>query len=88
MGPSKKWIKGISDNEKVKDALVDPDWKGKWSGTIKESVYRLFIADYLKSWNTFASTKYYSRMDNNDPQKAEEWLSLEAIHNMIHVSHF
>jgi hypothetical protein len=52
---------------------------GKSEGVISENVSRLMNDTYFDSYATFASTRYTNDL------RAEEWLSLEALHNSIHV---
>jgi hypothetical protein len=64
-------------NEAIKGAVFDSTLN--WN--ITDMVSRLFTTDYLKSWAHFASTKY--KPGSNDPPAS--WLSLETIHNLVHV---
>ena len=48
---------------------------------IKDIIYRLFSSDW-KSWGAFASTRYYGEVLGGT-----DFLSLEFIHNNVHVSY-
>jgi tyrosinase len=78
--PKRTWVKGISNSGEVTKALENPDWQDpSVTGTIRDNVHRILTESYFKSWEPFTTTKYY------DSQGGTEWLSLEQIHNMIHV---
>lgn len=70
------------DNAKVKTALEHPEG-GHWESgvSIAENVYRILSEDYFQSYETFSST-YFS---DEAVLKPVEYLSLEMIHNKIHV---
>jgi hypothetical protein len=55
---------------------------GKAEGVISENVSRLMNDTYFDTYAKFASTRY------NYDLGAKEWLSLEAVHNDIHVCDF
>jgi hypothetical protein len=77
------WTNGIENWNEANIALQNPVWykeKGNL-GSLSEAVYRLFTDDYAKSWETFSSTSYA-----NQGLPGSEWLSLEYIHNNVHVS--
>ena len=78
-GGDKSWVWGVENFTDSNNALQNPAWYAQNSGTIGELVYRLFTPNYFKSWEFFASTKYYSEHPDTD------YLSLEYIHNNIHV---
>lgn len=73
----------------VGTALDKPDWttvRGpKSAGTIREVVSRLINDKYFNSYSKFASTRYMRSKQPLDPQP-RDWLSLENLHNAIHVS--
>jgi tyrosinase len=81
-----EWVYGVENYADSNAALQNPQWYSTQgdptthTGAIGELVYRMFTKDYFKSWETFASTKYYSEHPDTD------YLSLEYIHNNIHVS--
>jgi hypothetical protein len=55
---------------------------GKAEGVISENVSRLMNEQYFETYAAFASTRYHFDL------RAPEWLSLEALHNSIHVRDF
>jgi tyrosinase len=81
-----EWVYGVENYADSNAALQNPQWYSTQgdptthTGAIGELVYRMFTKDYFKSWETFASTKYYTEHPDTD------YLSLEYIHNNIHVS--
>jgi tyrosinase len=79
-GDDTSWVGGVENFAATNSALQNPQWSDGATGNIGELVYRLFTKDYFKSWETFASTKYYKDHPDTD------YLSLEYIHNNIHVS--
>ena len=80
---------GISNIQKVGAALDKPDWTTvagpKSAGTIREVVSRLINDKYFNNYSKFASTRYVHSGKRSDPQP-RDWLSLENLHNAIHVS--
>lgn len=48
---------------------------------IPDAVYRMLSDEYLKNWDTFSTTAYGPK----DTESATEYLSLEFIHNNLHV---
>lgn len=61
-------------------ALGDHQWyDSKASGSIAENASRLMNTDYFDNWSAFASTRYQSS------GSAQGWLSLEGLHNELHV---
>lgn len=83
---SPDWVDGVENYADSNAALQNSQWYSApgdpttHTGTIWECVYKMFTKDYFKSWETFASTKYYNDHPDTD------YLSLEYIHNNIHVS--
>ncbi|KZT39062.1 Di-copper centre-containing protein [Sistotremastrum suecicum HHB10207 ss-3] len=80
------WVNGYQDNDKIRDGLRGADWfptndpSPPWQqDSLGEAVYRLFSEGYFSSYDAFATTGYHA------PQKATEYLSLEGIHNNIHI---
>ena len=69
-------------------ALDKPNWTNargpKSAGAIREVVSRLINDKYFNSYSKFASTRYKGGK-SSDPQP-RDWLSLENLHNAIHVS--
>lgn len=80
LDPQKKWVYGVENWPDTNKALQNPEWSAGATGTIGEMVYRLYTKNYFSSWEYFASTKYYAEGSTTD------YLSLEFIHNNIHVS--
>ena len=78
-GGDKEWVWGVEKFGDSNTALQNPAWYAGNGGTIGELVYRMFTPNYFKSWEFFASTKYYSEHPDTD------YLSLEYIHNNIHT---
>lgn len=81
----KDWIEGVTNVEQANTALEHPEWSSKAPetlkhDTIKDVVQRLLNPDYNVSFEQFISTKYVGQKD--DPK---EYMSLEALHNNIHV---
>lgn len=80
--PSAPWTEGISESAKVTAAFKSHNWYDpKATGTMRENVYRLVTGTYFESWRAFASTKYHHVSPD-----ANNWLSLELVHNNAHVS--
>ncbi|KZT39063.1 Di-copper centre-containing protein [Sistotremastrum suecicum HHB10207 ss-3] len=80
------WVNGVQLNDLVRDALRGADWyqnpvgqPPKYPNNISEVVYRLFSEKYFSSYLTFASTNFVNEGGPAD------YLSLEAIHNNIHL---
>ncbi len=82
--PKKPWIDGVQNWPAADQALAVPNWPNyewKYGGSIGEAVNRMLSPGYHTSWESFASTRYHGR----DPI-GPGYLSLEFIHNQIHVS--
>lgn len=78
------WVQGFVDNNKVEEAIKNPKAQHWEEGvSIAQNVYRILTDVYFKSYETFSST--YLTHDK-EHLKATEYLSLEMIHNNIHVS--
>lgn len=81
------WVHGSVDNAKVRTAIEQPEG-GNWESgvSIAENVYRILSDDYFQSYETFSST-YFSDEAKKEGKvlKPMEYLSLEMIHNKIHV---
>jgi hypothetical protein len=62
--------------------MNNPLWYGKGSGSFADAVARMLSPGYFDSWETFASTVH------NSPTAptATNFMSLEYIHNIVHVS--
>lgn len=71
----------------MKTALEHPEG-GNWEAgvSIAENVYRILSEDYFQSYETFSSTYFSDEAENKKKVKPVEYLSLEMIHNKIHVS--
>lgn len=84
--PEEPWNTGIQNwaaANNALDAQSDKDWNNwKAGGSIAEAVCRMFSKDYHTSWESFATT------DGKEDGKAPGYLSLEFIHNKLHVSSF
>ena len=81
------WVNGVVNNDKVELALKNHGWyprknKPPPKGTIEAVVHKLLCTKWT-SWETFATTRYDDKLGK--PNGAE-FLSLEYIHNNIHVS--
>lgn len=65
----------------------DPDkvakFKSKPPGTLADSINRLFSDEYNDTWGSFSSTKWWAESARTF---TTGYLSLEYIHNNIHVS--
>ncbi|KAK2778713.1 hypothetical protein CKAH01_11639 [Colletotrichum kahawae] len=60
---------------------TDPDqkdWKFQGPGTLSDGVNRMFCPEYLKTYEEFASTKWYKE------GRPSGYLNLEYIHNNVH----
>ncbi|KAG8405442.1 hypothetical protein J3458_022097 [Metarhizium acridum] len=80
------WIQGFVDNSKVEEALKNPKAEHWEEGvSIAQNVYRILTDVYFKSYETFASTYLSAQLEERERLKATEYLSLEMIHNNIHV---
>ncbi|EFW99188.1 tyrosinase central domain containing protein [Grosmannia clavigera kw1407] len=80
----RKWIEGVSINEKVDLSLagVHEDLNNL---TLKDAVFRLLTRDYTTKYVNFASTKHVAENLENAPgDTAKGYLSLEQIHNSVH----
>ena len=75
-------INGVNNWSASDAAMKCPPWYASGSGSLTDAVSRMLSPGYFKDWESFASTKH------NDPHCATNYLSLEYIHNVIHVSHF
>ena len=62
-------------------AMKDPLWYAGDGGSFADAVSRMLSPKYFDSWESFSSTVH------NPPtaDKARHFLSLEYIHNVIHV---
>lgn len=78
LGPEPAWVNGVNNWDYCNQALADPQWYGQDGGSLADAVSRMFSYGDL-SWETFASTKW------NNPSTNAEYLSLEYIHNVLHV---
>lgn len=86
----KEWEVGINNFAGSNSGLQVHAWGWRGAGegpdqstTIQDCVSRMLADDYLKSWRTFSSTAH---VDEADPSQPTEFISLEGIHNNIHVS--
>ncbi|KAJ4248435.1 hypothetical protein NW762_012772 [Fusarium torreyae] len=82
-------VSGIQNNDLVDKALQEPDWAvievgpkqdipTGFNGSILDQVSRLFVASNFDNYAEFATTAHGGSEPNG-------WLSLEMIHNYIHV---
>ena len=46
----------------------------------------MFCPNYLTSWEMFASTKWNSPKNKDGLKQNSNYMSLEYIHNIVHVS--
>ena len=81
-GREPNWINGVNNWEEANAALSGPGWYGESGGSLADAVKRMLSPGYFKSWETFASTRWNNPKDIGNT----EFLSLEYIHNVIHVS--
>lgn len=74
----------ITARQKAEDKKKHSDFYLKWNpGTLADSVNRMFSPQYNDTWGQFASTKWtYEGYGNS----MNGFLSLEYIHNNVHVS--
>ena len=88
--PEEPWNDGIQNWAAANEALAlrsDKDWQDwKAGGTIAEAVCRMFSPGYHSSWESFASTSYKTEGGPRPEPNNPGYLSLEFIHNKIHVS--
>ena len=80
--PDSTWVEGFNDSVKVNDAMNDPLWYGDDGHSFQEAVGRLLSPGYADNWEVFASTVHNSPTAKH----ATNFLSLEYIHNVLHVS--
>ena len=78
--PESAWKDGVNNWEMCDSALADPQWYGQGSGLLADAVSRMLSPGYFRHWEPFASTRH------NDPKWATHYMSLEFIHNIVHVS--
>lgn len=77
------WVDGVQNNSSITTALKNPDWgENRPKKSIAENVFRILTSDYFQSYGPFSTTRYYRELQ----PRPTEWLSLEQIHNNIHVS--
>ncbi|KAK1514600.1 uncharacterized protein CCOS01_13881 [Colletotrichum costaricense] len=89
--PTTQEALGIENNASVAEALQTPDWNSmeehkldpNMTGSLQDQVHRLLTAGYFPDYATFATTEYGS--PKLSPPPATGWLSLEFLHNCIHV---
>ena len=72
---------GVNNWSSCNAAMKDPPWYAQNGGSLTDAVSRMLSPGYFDDWGSFASTVH------NDPHSASDYLSLEYIHNVIHVSH-
>ena len=102
LGFGDEWVTGINDWAKCNTAISDPEWYGSFPhayppGTFADAVSRLFSEGYFTSYEPFASTKHNpasgtinhpGHIEPLPPPPPPHFLSLEYIHNVVHVSIF
>jgi hypothetical protein len=78
------WDKGVNNYTYANDAIQTAQFYGRKvpHGFLSDKVYRMLNSEYLKSWKDFATTKYSSEAKKD----WEGYLSLEFVHNNMHVS--
>ena len=77
--PEAEWINGVNNWPSSNESIAGTPFNAKAS-TVADAVSRVFSPSYFQHWETFASTRYRKEDENS------AYLSLEAIHNYIHVS--
>ena len=79
--PSAPWIEGVNNSDAVQAAVGNPQSDGAWSfqGSISDYIYRLFSPGNMSSWEAFATTE-------NRGGSSTDFMSVEDVHNYIHVS--
>ena len=79
----RSWVEGTSNTAAINAATSKHDWPKAQNrnDTIKDAVVRLLNPAYSTSYEKFVSTKYVKNTG-----KPEDYLSLEFIHNNLHVS--
>ncbi|OJJ44489.1 hypothetical protein ASPZODRAFT_18679 [Penicilliopsis zonata CBS 506.65] len=81
-----EWAKGKVDNKMVNENIKNAEWYKKLlAGSIADNVARLLTDDYFLDYNKFSSTRYAKHNSNGSDPCATEWLSLEMVHNNIHM---
>ena len=78
--PDSVWRDGINNWQACDAGLADPQWYGEGSGSLTDAVSRMLTPGYFDHWEPFASTVH------NSPKNATNFMSLEYIHNIVHVS--
>ncbi|KAL2883749.1 hypothetical protein SGCOL_000897 [Colletotrichum sp. CLE4] len=92
--PTPQEALGVENNGSVANALDIPQWvkmeleTGKnldpnMKGSLQDQVHRLLTQGYFSNYATFATTEY----GDNDlkPPPATGWMSIEFLHNCVHV---
>ncbi|EFY90419.1 tyrosinase domain protein [Metarhizium acridum CQMa 102] len=79
------WVDGGQNWLRSNLALNEHPWyqdMKEWDSvpTLQDMTFRLLTCD-LNSWGSFSSTRFYDK-----ESQPKDWLSLEAVHNNIHVS--
>ena len=85
--PESQWNKGVNNWEYANERIKNPQWydgqlEPYKSSSFADAVSRLFTPGYFNSWETFASTIH----NNPTNTKNTDFMSLEYIHNIVHVS--
>ena len=77
------WVEGTSYTDAINAATAQPNWSDipHPKDTIKQALERLLNPNYSTSYEKFVSTAYHKKTS-----KPEDYLSLEYIHNNLHVS--
>ncbi|MCJ1352324.1 MAG: hypothetical protein MMC33_002308 [Icmadophila ericetorum] len=74
------FVRGVQNNDQIATALTQHQWDSIYTTeTLGDAVYRLFSQDYFSNYDAFACTKYVPQ------QTPQEYMSVEGIHNDIHV---
>lgn len=82
----RNWVQGCTDADKVREALEGPLSHSTGSSdrlTLKDAVFRLLTDEYSTKYEHFASTKHKPELLEGN--EAKGYLSLESIHNSVHV---
>lgn len=85
-----KWVLGENNNDQASKALENKRYQkdpgdDRDGASLKNVVGRMLTNDYLKDYLHFASTKYHPKNEKEE-YTGKNFLSLEEVHDQVHVS--
>ena len=80
--PPSVWSDGINNWQATNASLQNPYWYKGDGGSLSDAVSRMLSPRYFESWEPFSSTRWHT----SKKVKNTHFLSLEYIHNVLHVS--